>query len=52
MVVTDLLKERFEKIVDVKFTAGMEESLDKIEHGDFKWQSILEDFYNDFENSL
>ena len=51
-VVTDLLKEHFEKIVDVKFTAGMEESLDKIEHGDFKWQSILEDFYNDFEESL
>jgi len=52
MVVTDLLKEHFEKIVDVKFTAGMEESLDKIEHGDFKWESILEDFYADFENSL
>ena len=52
MVVTDLLKDHFEKIVDVKFTAGMEESLDKIEHGDSKWQKILEDFYNDFENSL
>ncbi|MBE6761709.1 MAG: type I DNA topoisomerase [Ruminococcaceae bacterium] len=52
MVVTDLLKERFEKIVDVKFTAGMEESLDEIEHGNSKWQKILEDFYNDFENSL
>ena len=51
-VVTDLLKDHFEKIVDVKFTAGMEESLDKIEHGDFKWQSILEDFYNDFEETL
>ena len=52
MVVTDLLKERFEKIVDVKFTAGMEESLDEVEHGNSKWQKILEDFYNDFENSL
>ena len=52
MVVTDLLKERFEKIVDVKFTAGMEQSLDKIEQGNSKWQKILEDFYNDFENSL
>ena len=52
MVVTDLLKEHFEKIVDVKFTAGMEESLDKIEHGDFKWEAILEDFYADFEKSL
>ncbi len=52
MVVTDLLKEHFERIVDVKFTAGMEESLDKIEHGDFKWEKILEDFYGDFERSL
>ena len=52
MVVTDLLKDHFEKIVDVKFTAGMEESLDKVEHGDLKWQSILEDFYNDFEQTL
>ena len=52
MVVTDLLKEHFEKIVDVKFTAGMEESLDKIEHGDFKWEAILEYFYADFEKSL
>ena len=52
MVVTDLLKEHFEKIVDVKFTAGMEQSLDKIENGDFKWEKLLADFYNDFENSL
>ncbi len=52
MVVTDLLKDHFEKIVDVKFTAGMEESLDKVEHGNSKWQKILEDFYNDFESSL
>ena len=52
MVVTDLLKDHFEKIVDVKFTADMEESLDKVEHGDLKWQSILEDFYNDFEQTL
>ncbi len=52
MVVTDLLKDHFEKIVDVKFTAGMEESLDEIEHGNSKWQKILEDFYNDFESSL
>ncbi len=52
MVVTDILKEHFQNIVDVKFTAGMENSLDKIEHGDFKWVKLLEDFYNDFENNL
>ena len=52
MVVTDLLKEHFEKIVDVKFTAGMEQSLDKIENGDTKWEKLLQDFYNDFESSL
>ncbi len=51
-VVTELMKEHFKKIVDVKFTANMESNLDKIEAGDLEWTAVLEDFYGDFETSL
>ena len=51
-VVADLMKEHFEKIVDIKFTANMESDLDKVEKGDLKWESILKDFYGDFEKTL
>lgn len=51
-VITDLMQSYFEKIVDVKFTAGMEESLDKIEKGELPWKTIIAGFYNDFENDL
>lgn len=52
MVVTDLLKEYFGKIVDVKFTAGMETDLDKIEAGKLNWTDTVSEFYNDFEKTL
>ncbi len=51
-VVTDLLIERFNNIVDIKFTANMESELDSIEKGSSKWEKIIDDFYKDFENSL
>ena len=51
-VVTQLMIEHFSNIVDVKFTANMEENLDKVENGDIKWVSLVKDFYEDFENSL
>ncbi len=51
-IITELMKEHFKKIVDVKFTAGMENSLDKIEAGELDWQSVLGDFYGDFESAL
>lgn len=52
LVVTDLMKDHFKNIVDVKFTANMEESLDKIAKGDLSWESIMDDFYKDFEEEL
>ena len=52
MVVTDLMREHFEKIVDVKFTADMEEDLDKVEKGELPWKKIIADFYGGFESSL
>ena len=50
--VTTLMEERFPDIVDVRFTARMEESLDKVEEGDADWKKILGDFYGGFADSL
>ncbi len=52
MVITDLMKNHFHDIVDVKFTANMEEKLDTIEDGNTPWVSVLEEFYADFEPVL
>ena len=50
--VCDLLVEYFPKIVDVGFTALMEEELDEIEEGRLKRLKVLEDFYAPFKASL
>lgn len=47
--VADLLTKHFPKILDVQFTANMEEELDKIEDGDMDWKKVLLDFYKPFE---
>ncbi len=49
---TRLLNERFPKIVNVKFTASMETSLDEVEHGREDYVQVLRDFYGDFEKTL
>ena len=51
-VISDLLVEHFKKVVDVKFTAGMETDLDKVGAGELNWVSTIEDFYGDFEKAL
>ncbi|MGN0624376.1 MAG: type I DNA topoisomerase [Oscillospiraceae bacterium] len=51
-VTNELMKEHFEKIVDVKFTANMEKSLDEVESGKKSWVKTLDDFYGDFEGEL
>jgi DNA topoisomerase-1 len=51
-VVTGLMKDRFEDIVDVKFTARMEETLDSVERGDAEWHDVLAKFYDGFSKSL
>ena len=48
-VVADLITEYFKKIVDVKFTAGLEAQLDKIGAGEADWTDIISDFYSDFD---
>ena len=51
-IVVDILKKHFPKIVDVKFTADIEEDLDKISEGKQKWQNTLKEFYEPFEENL
>jgi len=50
--VNDMLVEYFPKIIDVKFTALMEEKLDEIEEGRLKRIDVLEEFYAPFKESL
>ncbi len=51
-VVNDLLVSHFPQIVDYKFTAEMEEDLDKIAYGEKKWQPVIKNFYNPFHKNL
>jgi len=52
VMVNDLLVEHFPKIVDIKFTANMEENLDKIAGGEKEWIKTVEDFYKSFNENL
>ncbi|MBQ8884536.1 MAG: type I DNA topoisomerase [Oscillospiraceae bacterium] len=51
-VTTELMKEHFSEIVDVKFTAKMEDNLDSVEMGKKDWVKTLDDFYKGFVKSL
>ena len=51
-VVTELMKDKFSDIADMKFTANMEEKLDSVEDGQTPWKGVLRDFYGDFEAHL
>ena len=51
-VITKLMKERFPKIVNLKFTAQMESDLDSIEEGKNNWKDTLSEFYGDFAKTL
>lgn len=51
-VTTQLMKDHFKKIVDAKFTAGMENSLDEVEMGKKDWVQTLDEFYKDFAATL
>ena len=49
---TALLKERFNKIVNTKFTASMETKLDEIDEGKCNYVEMLHEFYDDLEGAL
>jgi DNA topoisomerase I len=51
-LVNDLLIESFPDILNVEFTAGMEDELDKIEDGKEKWTKAMKRFYTPFSRDL
>ena len=51
-VTTDIMKQNFRDIVDVEFTANMEQELDDVEAGDRTHTQVLSDFYPTFEETL
>jgi len=51
-VVNDLMEENFRDIVDVNFTADMEDKLDDVEMHDRDWKAVVRDFYGPFSEEL
>ena len=51
-MVTGLMIDYFDSIVDTAFTAQMENELDSVEAGDKQWRDVLKEFYPDFEKKL
>ena len=50
--ITDKLQECFSHLINVEYTANMENDLDKIAEGKENWVKTLKEFYNDFEPAL
>ncbi len=51
-VVNGIMLQAFPSIMDVHFTASMEELLDKVEEGEVEWRSILRDFYPGLKEAI
>ena len=52
MTVTESLKDFFKEIMDLSYTAGVEEKLDEVAEGGQKWVDLLNDFYGPFQKEL
>lgn len=48
-IVNEMIAEYFPEILDVSFTADMENDLDEIEHGKMQWIKVIDEFYKQFE---
>jgi len=51
-IVNDIMKEHFDQIVNIDFTANMEETLDRVEDGEIAWKDVMRDFYPGFAEKL
>ena len=51
-VVNNIMKQAFPSIVDVNFTATMEDLLDKVEDGSVKWKTVVSNFYPDLHEAV
>ena len=52
LVVTDFLVQNFEKVMNFKFTAHIEEEFDEIAGGKMKWSEMISDFYKPFHTTI
>ncbi|BCB95975.1 DNA topoisomerase 1 [Dissulfurispira thermophila] len=52
IIVNDLLVEKFPELIDIGFTAKMEDELDAIENARMKWVEVVKDFYKPFSKDL
>lgn len=52
MVVTDILAEIFPKVVDLSFTAEMEQDLDDIARGEKAWAPVVKQFFSEVEGTI
>lgn len=52
MLVTDFLKQYFDRVMDYGFTAKIEEEFDEIANGKVKWNKMLHDFYDPFHQNV
>ena len=50
--ITDKLQEYFSNLINVKYTAKMENDLDKVAEGNLVWYNLLDEFYKEFEPML
>ena len=51
-LVNDLLVEHFPEVVDLQFTAKMEEELDEVASGETRWQPVIREFYEPYAKNL
>lgn len=51
-VITQLMKEKFPEIVNIRFTAAVEKDLDEVQNGNVDWIETLHSFYDDFDKKL
>jgi DNA topoisomerase-1 len=51
-IVNDIMKNNFEDIVSIDFTAKMEEDLDKVEDGEKEWKDVIRTFYPPFKDQI
>ncbi len=51
-IVTEMLIEHFPEVMDLKFTAEMEEELDRIEEGHLEWVAVVRHFYTPFSSRV
>lgn len=51
-ITTELMKDNFSNVVDVSFTAKIEEDFDKVAQGDMAWKDSIRTFYSGFDDTL